>query len=77
MEQIILILMLFIAINCVFKLSLWRWWQVSIYALAVAAFVVLSCPQAILQSKTQIADYLQDTEAMQDMAAKVASYLEK
>lgn len=71
MEQIILILMLFIAINCVFKLSLWRWWQVSIYALAVAAFVVLSCPQAILQSKTQIADYLQDTEAMQDMAVVI------
>lgn len=68
MEQIILILMLFIAINCAFKLSLWRWWQAAIYGLAVAAFIVLSCPQAILQSKTQIADYLQNTGAMQDMA---------
>ena len=38
MEQIILILMLFIAINCAFKLSLWRWWQAGIYSLIVAAF---------------------------------------
>lgn len=68
MEQIILILMLFIAINCAFKLSLWKWWQAGIYSLIVAAFTLLACPYAILQSKTQIADYLQNTEALQNMA---------
>ena len=68
MEQIILILMLFIAINCAFKLSLWKWWQAGIYGLIVATFVMLTYPYAILQSKTQIADYLQNTEALQNMA---------
>lgn len=68
MEQIILILMLFIVINCVFKLSLWKWWQAGIYGFIVAVFTVLSYPYAILQSKTQIADYLQNTVALQNMA---------
>lgn len=68
MEQIILILMLFIAINCAFKLSLWKWWQAGIYSLIVAAFAIMAYPHAILQSKTQIADYLQNTEALQNMA---------
>lgn len=68
MEQIILILMLFIAINCAFKLSLWKWWQAGIYSLIVAIFAFMAYPYAILQSKTQIADYLQNTEALQNMA---------
>lgn len=68
MEQIILILMLFIAINCAFKLSLWRWWQAGIYSLVVAVFTILAYPYAIQQSKTQIADYLQNKEALQNMA---------
>lgn len=68
MEQIILILMLFIAINCTFKLSLWRWWQVGIYGLTIAIFAILAYPYAIQQSKTQIADYLQNKEALQNMA---------
>ncbi len=68
MEQIILVLMLFIVINCAFKLSFWKWWQAGLYGLLVAVFTVLACPYAILQSKTQIADYLQNVEALQDMA---------
>ena len=71
MEQIVLVLMLFIAINCAFKLSFWKWWQASIYGLLAAVFVVLACPYAILQSKTQIAEYLQNTEALQNMAIVV------
>lgn len=68
MEQIILILMLFIVINSAFKLSFWKWWQAGIYSLLAALFTILACPYAILQSKTQIADYLQNTEALQNMA---------
>lgn len=68
MEQIILVLMLFIVINCAFKLSFWKWWQAGLYSLLAAVFTVLACPYAILQSKTQIADYLQNVEALQDMA---------
>ncbi len=71
MEQIILILMLFIVINSAFKLSFWKWWQVGIFSLVAAAFAAGMYPYAILQSKTQIADYLQNTGALQDMAILV------
>ncbi len=68
MEQIVLILMLFIVINCAFKLSFWKWWQAGIYSLLAAVFTVAMYPYAILQSKTQIADYLQNVVALQNMS---------
>lgn len=68
MEQIILILMLFVAINCVFKLSFWKLWQAVVFSLAAALFTAWMWPYAILQSKTQLADYLHNTVALQDMA---------
>lgn len=68
MELIIHILMLFIVINCSFKLSFWKLWQTVIYSLIAGLFVVGTWQYAILQSKTQIADYLQNTEALQNMA---------
>lgn len=68
MEQIILILMLFVAINCAFKLSFWKLWQAAAFSLATAAFTALMWHYAILQSKTQLADYLHNTEALQNMA---------
>lgn len=68
METIIYILMLFITLNCVFKLSLWRWWQRAVYCVVLGAFVWWSQRYAILQSKTQIADYLQNSVALQNVA---------
>ena len=68
MELIIHILMLFIVINCSFKLSFWKLWQTVIYSLIAGLFVAGTWQYAILQSKTQIADYLQITEALQNMA---------
>ena len=68
MELIIHILMLFIVINCSFKLSFWKLWQTVIYSLIAGLFVAGTWQYAILQSKTQIADYLQNTEALQNMA---------
>lgn len=68
MEFIIHILMLFIVINCSLKLSFWKFWQTIIYSLIAGLFVVGVWQYAILQSKTQIADYLQNTEALQNMA---------
>lgn len=60
--------MLFIVINCSFKLSFWKLWQTVIYSLIAGLFVAGTWQYAILQSKTQIADYLQNTEALQNMA---------
>ena len=68
MELIIHILMLFTVINCSFKLSFWKLWQTVIYSLIAGLFVAGTWQYAILQSKTQIADYLQNTEALQNMA---------
>jgi len=71
MELIIQILMLFILINCILKLSFWKPWQAAIFSLICAAFVIWTCQFAILQSKTQIADYLTNTKVMQDAAVLI------
>lgn len=71
MELIIQILMLFILINCILKLSFWKPWQTLIVSFICAAFVVWSCQYAILQSKTQLADYLKNTKIMQDAAVLI------
>ncbi len=68
MAEIIFVLMLFVVINSAFKLSFWKWWQVGIFSLLAAIFTMAMCPLAILQSKTQLADYLQNISALQDMA---------
>lgn len=71
MELIIQILMLFILINCIVKLSFWKQWQVAIFGLICAAFIIWSCQYAVLQSKTQLADYLKNTGVMQDSAVLI------
>ena len=68
MEQIIYVLLLFIFLNCVMKLSLWQWWQRIIYSLVLGGFAYWSMDYAMLHSKTRIADYLQKTAVLQNMA---------
>lgn len=63
--------MLFILINCVLKLSFWKPWQAGIFSFICAAFIIWTCQYAILQSKTQLADYLKNTRIMQDAAVLV------
>ncbi|NDV78958.1 hypothetical protein [Dysgonomonas sp. 511] len=71
MELIIQILMLFILINCILKLSFWKLWQAAIFSLICAVFIIWACQFAILQSKTQIVDYLKNTKIMQDAAVLI------
>lgn len=71
MEIIISVLMLFIGMNCVLKVSFWKWWQAGLFGVVCGVFVALTYPYAILQSKTQIADYLRNTVALQDMAVVI------
>ena len=68
MQLIISVLILFILINCVLKLSFWRIWQAALFGAVCGAFVIATYPYAILQSKTQLADYLQNTTTLQNMA---------
>ena len=46
-------------------------WQVLIFSLLCGAFVIFACQYAILQSKTQLTDYLNNTKVMQDAAVLV------
>ena len=71
MELIIQILMLFILISCILKLSFWKLWQAAIFSLICAVFVIWVCQFAILQSKTQLADYLKNTAIMKDSAVLI------
>lgn len=71
MELIIQILMLFIVIGTVLRLSFWRWWQTVLFALGCSVFVVVWCKYAVLQSKTQLADYLSSNTIMQDAAVLI------
>lgn len=71
MEYIILILIIFIFINTILKLSYWEWWQRVLFGIACGAFVLLTYPYAISQSKTQLAGYLNNATIMQDMAVLV------
>lgn len=68
MELIISILMLFIVMNSILKLSFWKLWQAAAFGGICGVFIIATCQYAILQSKTQIADYLHNPAAMQDMA---------
>lgn len=68
MELIITILMLFIVMNCILKLSFWKLWQAALFGVVCGVFIIGTCQYAILQSKTQMADYLHNPATMQDMA---------
>lgn len=71
MEIIIQVLILFIIINTILKLSFWKWWQVVIFGIVCAIFVVWAQQYAIVQSKTQLHDYLSNSQALQDMAVLI------
>lgn len=71
MEIIIQVLILFIIINTILKLSFWKWWQTVIFGIICAIFVVWVQQYAIVQSKTQLHDYLSNRQALQDMAVLI------
>ena len=71
MEIIIQVLILFIIINSILKLSFWKWWQTVIFGAICAIFVIWAQQYAIVQSKTQLHDYLSNRQALQDMAVLI------
>lgn len=71
MTLIIQILILFIFINTILKLSFWRWWQIVIFAAVCATFTVWICPYTASQSKTQLAELMSSNLVMQDLAVLV------
>ncbi len=63
--------MVFILLSCGFKLSQWGWTARVVFGALLAAFVVWSEQYAVQQSKTQLADYLANVAALQNMAVIV------
>ncbi|MDR1877079.1 MAG: hypothetical protein LBQ84_05595 [Flavobacteriaceae bacterium] len=63
--------MLFIIINCIVKLSFWKWQQSAIFGIVCGLFLILMYPYAIQQSKVQIANFLNNTNVMQDASVGV------
>lgn len=73
MELIIQILMVFIIINCILKLSFRSLWQSILFGAICAVFIIWVKEYAIMQSKTQIADYLKNRTALQNAAVLVTA----
>jgi hypothetical protein len=71
MELLVQILILFILIGTVLKLSFNTWWQSVMFGFISALFLLIAYPYAILQSKTQLSDYLVNTIVMQNIAVIV------
>ncbi|MDR2475491.1 MAG: hypothetical protein LBD45_06505 [Bacteroidales bacterium] len=73
MQHILQILILFILTACLLKLSFWQWWQSALFGLLCAAFVAGTTQWAIVQSKTQLADLLNNVGVMQDVAVFITA----
>lgn len=73
MEVIIQILILFIVVNTALKLSFWKWWQTLIFAAIAAIFILWIQQYAIGQSKLQLQNYLNNKQALQDMAVLITA----
>ena len=71
MEILIYTLIVFVILGCAFKLSQWGWTARIVFGALLAAFVAWSERYAVQQSKTQLADYLANVTALQNMAVVV------
>ena len=68
METVALIIMMIVSLSFVLKLTYHRFVGVAVLSAVVALSVAMNWDVAIEQSKTQIADWLADTELMLDIA---------
>jgi hypothetical protein len=71
MQYILQTLILFILIATLLKLSFWKFWQVALFGMICAVFIVGTCQWAILQSKTQLTDLLNNVKIMQNAAVLI------
>lgn len=66
METVVVVLMILVCFNFMMKQTYRKGWSVAGISVVAALFVGLMWPYAIRQSKTQIADWLADTQLMLD-----------
>ena len=68
MEILVFILMMLVVLNCAMKTSLWTFWPRLAFSLLLGAFAYWSIDYAVMQSKTQIDNWLHREDVLQDMA---------
>ncbi len=68
MEILVFILMMLVVLNCAMKTSLWTLGPRLAFALLLGAFAYWSIDYAVMQSKTQIDNWLHREDVLQDMA---------
>ena len=73
MQSIVSILLLFILLNTLLKLSFWKGWQAVLLAAGIAVFILLSAPFASEQSKTLLENLIRNPEIMQNVAVLVTA----
>lgn len=71
MEILIPILLFFIVVNTILKISFWKGWQIVVYGIICGGFVLRARQWAVLQSKTRISEYLTDQTLLQNGAVLV------
>ncbi len=71
MEIVVQILMLFIVIGCIVKISFNRIVYALSFGLVAALFILFTYKYAIVQSKSQITDFLANVKFMQDIAVLI------
>ncbi len=68
MEILVFILMMLVVLNCAMKTSLWTFGPRLAFALLLGAFAYWSIDYAVMQSKTQIDNWLHRADVLQGMA---------
>ena len=71
MQIIISILLLFIIVNCLLKLSFLTKWQVALFGVVCGIFVVLTYPYATEQSKTELEAFMMSPAVLKNMAVLI------
>ena len=73
MELIIQILIFFILLNCILKLSFWKTWQTALFGLLCALFVWFSQSVTVTLFKTQLEALLHSPNVLQDLAVLITA----
>ncbi len=71
MQLLFNLLVVFIVLNCLFKLSFLKVWQTIVFAALCAGFIIVTYNFASQQSKTELAAYLNNPQIMSNVAVLV------
>jgi len=68
MDTVIILMMILVSSSFILKLTFMRTWQIVVEVAAIAIFIIFSVDLAVMQSKTQIEEWVQTPDLMLDVA---------